>query len=173
MISYDAVRQRPNQFLACTSLTIDEFDILFHSFSHAWEEYRKKTYVNSGGGNPKLPRVVDKFFFILFYYKIYPIQSAMGVIFGMSQSQVCTWIHVLSPVLKCALGIEKCLPARNPRTLKAALEACELYDFIIDGTERERQRPSNPSLQTEYYTGELQAHTYNRHHRQVVGLNGQ
>src|SRR5258705_7274580 len=88
MISYDAVRQRPNQFLACTSLTIDEFDILFHSFSHAWEEYRKKTYVNSGGGNPKLPRVVDKFFFIFFYYKIYPIQSAMGVIFGMRHSQV-------------------------------------------------------------------------------------
>jgi len=36
-------------------------------------------------------------------------------IFGMSQSQVCTWIHVLSPVLKYALGIETCLPERNPR----------------------------------------------------------
>src|SRR5260370_24888288 len=173
MISYDAVRQRPNQFLACTSLTIDEFDILFHSFSHAWEEYRKKTYVNSGGGNPKLPRVVDKFFFILFYYKIYPIQSAMGVIFGMSQSQVCTWIHVLSPVLKCALGIEKCVRGRNPGTLKAALEACELYDFIIDGTERERQRPSNPSVQKDFYSGKQKAHTYNNivivdEHKQTV-----
>jgi hypothetical protein len=53
MISYDTVRQRPDQFLACTGLTVDEFDILFRSFSHTWDEYRKKTYVNSGGGNPK------------------------------------------------------------------------------------------------------------------------
>ena len=61
MISYDAVRQRPDQFLACTSLTIDEFDILFHSFSHAWEEYRRKTYVNSGGGNPNYRESLTSF----------------------------------------------------------------------------------------------------------------
>jgi len=161
MISYDTVRQRPDQFLACTGLMVDEFDILFPSFLHAWDEYRKKTYVNSGGGKPKLPRVSDKLFFILFYYKVYPIQSAMGAIFGMSQSQVCTWIHVLSPVLKRALGIEKCLPERNPRKLKEALEACELHDFIIDGTERERQRPSDPSEQKDFYSGKQKAHTYN------------
>ena len=161
MISYDTVRQRPTQFLACTGLTVDEFDSLFPSFLHAWDEYRKKTYVNSGGGNPKLPRVVDKLFFMLFYYKVYPIQTAMGVIFGMSQSQVCTWIHVLSPILKRTLGIEKCLPERNPRKLKEALEACELHDFIIDGTERERQRPSNSSEQTAFYSGKQATYTYN------------
>jgi hypothetical protein len=160
MLSYDVVRQRPDQFLACTGLTVDEFDILFRSFSHAWEEYCKKNYVNSGGGAPKLPRVADKLFFILFYYKVYPIQTAMGAIFGMSQSQVCTWIHILSPVLKRALGIEKCLPERNPRRLKEALEACELHDFIIDGTERERQRPSDPNAQKDFYSGKQQAHTY-------------
>ena len=161
MLSYDTVRQRPDQFLACTGIMVDEFDILFRSFLPAWDEYRKKTYVNSGGGKPKLPRVSDKLFFILFYYKVYPIQSAMGAIFGMSQSQVCTWIHVLSPVLKRALGIEKCLPERNPRKLKEALEACALHDFIIDGTERERQRPSDPSEQRDFYSGKQKAHTYN------------
>ncbi len=161
MVSYDNIRQRPDQFLACTGLTVDEFDILFHSFSCAWEEHRKKTYVNSGGGKPKLPRISDKLFFILFYYKVYPIQSAMGAIFGMSQSQVCTWIHRLSPVLSRALGIAKCLPERNPRRLKEALEACELRDFIIDGTERERQRPSDTSEQKAFYSGKQQAHTYN------------
>lgn len=161
MLSYDTVHQRPDQFLACTGLTVDEFDILLRSFSAAWDEYRRKTYVNSGGGKPKLPRVVDKLLFILFYYKVYPIQSAMGVIFGMSQSQVCTWIHILSSVLKCALGVEKCLPERNPHRLKAALAACELHNFLIDGTERERQRPSDPSEQKDYYSGKQKAHTYN------------
>jgi hypothetical protein len=96
MLSYDAVRQRPDQFLACTGLTVDEFDFLSRSFSRAWEQYRQKNYVNSGGGKPKLPSVLDKLFFILFYYKVYPIQSAMAAIFGMSQSQVCTWITILS-----------------------------------------------------------------------------
>jgi hypothetical protein len=155
------VCHRPDQFLACTSLTVDEFDILLDSFSRAWDEYHKKNYVNSGGGKPKLPSVTDKLFFILFYYKVYPIQSAMGAIFGMSQSQVCTWIHTLSPVLKAALGIEKCLPQRNPRKLKEALEACELHDFLIDGTERERQRPSEPGEQKDFYSGKQKAHTYN------------
>ena len=78
MLSYVMVCHRPDQFLACTSLTVDEFDILLDSFSRAWDEYRKKNYVNSGGGKPKLPSVTDKLFFILFYYKVYPIQSAMG-----------------------------------------------------------------------------------------------
>lgn len=161
MISCDVVRQRPDQFLACTGLTVDEFDALYPSFVSAWNEYRKKNYVNSGGGNPKLPDVSDKLFFVLFYYKLYPIQAAMGVIFGMSQSQVCTWIHTLTPVIQRALGIEKCLPERRPRKLKEVLEACALHDFIIDGTERERQRPSHPHEQKDFYSGKQKAHTYN------------
>src|SRR5436305_3786954 len=161
MLSYDTVRQRPDQFLACTGLTVAEFDILFCSFSHAWDEYRKINYVNSGGGNPKLPRVIDKLFFILFYYKLYPIQAAMGVVFGMSQSQVCTWIHALTPVIRRALGIETCLPERNPRKLKEVLEACALHDFLIDGSERERQRPSDHDEQKDFYSGKQKAHTYN------------
>src|SRR5438445_8758521 len=142
MLSYDTVRQRPDQFLACTGFTVDEFDILFRSFSHAWDEYRQKNYVNSGGGKPKLPRVIDKLFFILFYYKVYPIQSAMGAIFDMSQGQVSFWVGVLSIVLQSALGKAGSLPKRRPRQLKEPLEACGGYNLIIDATERERQRPS-------------------------------
>src|SRR5438552_4135511 len=77
----------------------------------------------------------------------------MGVIFSMRQSQVCPWIHGLSPVLKRALGLEHCLPERTPRTLKAALAACEPHDFLIDGTERERQRPSDTREQKACYSG--------------------
>ena len=160
MLSYTTVRQRPHQFLACTGLTVGEFDILYSAFSKAWEEHRKQVYVNAGGGKPKLPQVADKLFFILFYYKVYPIQSAMGAIFGMSQSQVCSWIHVLSPILQRALGIESCLPERNPRKLKEALEACQPHDFLIDGTERERQRPCDLQDQRDFYSGKHQAHTY-------------
>jgi hypothetical protein len=67
LLSYERVKQHPEQFLACTSLTVEEFDVLLSSFSQAWDEYVKKNYVNAGGGQPKLPRVVNKLFFILFY----------------------------------------------------------------------------------------------------------
>src|SRR5436309_9621797 len=137
MLSYDGVKQNPEQFLACTSLTVEEFDILLPSFSQAWNDYVKKNYVNSGGGKPKLPQVADKLFFILFYYKVYPIQAAMGAIFGMSQGQVSFWVGALSIVLQSALGNAQSLPKRRPRQLKEALEACGVYNLIIDGTERE------------------------------------
>jgi hypothetical protein len=161
VLSYDTVKQQPEQFLACTSLTVEEFDILLPLFSSAWESYSRRNYVNSGGGKPKLPRVVDKLFFILFYYKVYPIQSAMGAIFGMSQGQVSFWVGVLSIVLQSALGNARSLPKRRPRQLKEALEACGVYNLIIDGTERERQRPLDPHAQKDFYSGKKQTHTYN------------
>jgi hypothetical protein len=161
MLSYDGVKQKSEQFLACTSLTVEEFDVLMISFSQAWDAYVKKNYVNSGGGKPKLPHIADKLFFILFYYKVYPIQSAMGAIFGMSQGQVSFWVGVLSIVLQNTLGIAQCLPNRRPRQLKEALEACGAYNLIIDGTERERQRPSDPQAQKDYYSGKKKTHTYN------------
>ena len=161
MLSYDGVKQNPEQFLACTSLTVEEFDILLPSFSQAWNDYVKKNYVNSGGGKPKLPHVADKLFFILFYYKVYPIQAAMGAIFGMSQGQVSFWVGALSIVLQNTLGIARCLPNRRPRQLKEALEAYGAYNLIIDGTERERQRPSEPQAQKDFYSGKKKTHTYN------------
>jgi len=161
VLSYDTVKQNPEQFLACTSLTVEEFDILLPSFSSAWDDYVQKNYVNSGGGKPKLPQLTDKLFFILFYYKVYPIQAAMGAIFGMSQGQVSFWVGVLSIVLQHTLGIAQCRPKRRPYQLKEALETCGAYNLIIDGTERERQRPSEPHAQKDFYSGKKKAHTYN------------
>lgn len=161
MISCDLVRQHPAHFLACTGLTVAEFDALLPAFTRAWEEYRKQTYLNDGGGKPKLPTCTDKLFFILFYYKVYPIQSAMGAIFGISQAQVCVWIHTLSPVLRRALGIEWCLPERNPAKLKDVLAMFETLDFLIDGTERERQRPINRRDRKDCYSGKKHTYTYN------------
>ena len=120
MISYDSVKQKPEQFLACTSLTVEEFDILLRSFSQAWDAYVKKNDINSGDGKPKLPHIADKLFFIRFYYKVYPIQAAMGAIFGMSQGKVSFWVGALSIVLQNTLGIAQCLPSRRPHQLKEA-----------------------------------------------------
>jgi DDE superfamily endonuclease/Helix-turn-helix of DDE superfamily endonuclease len=161
MLSYDTVKQHPGKFLSCTSLTPDEFTDLLVAFTAAWNIYAQRTYVNSGGGKPKLPRLEDKLFFILYYYKVYPIQTVMGAVFDMSQSQVSYWVGVLSPILQQSFGYALCLPETRQKHVKEALEACDMYDFIIDGTERERQRPGDPDEQKAYYSGKNKTYTYN------------
>jgi hypothetical protein len=42
-----------------------------------------------------------------------PIQEGQGQIFGMSQSNANTWIHLLHPILNQALADQELLPART------------------------------------------------------------
>jgi DDE superfamily endonuclease/Helix-turn-helix of DDE superfamily endonuclease len=161
VLSYDTIKQHPGKFLSCTSFTPDEFTDLLVAFTAAWNVYAQRTYVNSGGGKPKLPRLEDKLFFILYYYKVYPIQTVMGAVFGISQSQVSYWIGVLSPILRQSFDYTRCLPETRPQNVKDALEACDMRDFIIDGTERERQRPGDPREQKDHYSGKKKTYTYN------------
>ena len=63
---------------------------------------------------------------MLFYCKCDPLQEVMGVLFGLSQPQVCLWIGRLTPlVVNAALGRELVRPARRPADLAKLLE--EVY----------------------------------------------
>lgn len=46
-----------------------------------------------------LPTIADKLLFILTYLKQNPIQAVPGQLFGMSQSNINKWIHLLHVVL--------------------------------------------------------------------------
>jgi hypothetical protein len=48
----------------------------------------------------------------------------MGLLFGFSQPQVCSWVGLLTPLLNAALGYEKQLPARRAADLQALLLEC-------------------------------------------------
>ncbi len=74
------------------------------------------------GQKGALPDMADKLVFILFYFRVYPVQMAQGFFFGMGQPQANEWIHRLSPVLKAALGYDVQLPARRPQA-RAQAEA--------------------------------------------------
>lgn len=168
MLIYEQLKDNPEQFLALTSLYPEEFAQLMPAFANAWEAYlaeeesqrttprRRK----SGGGRiGRLKKLEDKLLFILVYFKVYPLQVVQGQLFGLSQGQANTWIHVLSPILQAALGYEQQLPSRDPQTLEEVLAACETLDFTMDGTERRRQRPKDEVKQREYYSGKKKAHT--------------
>jgi hypothetical protein len=106
-----------------------------------------------------LPTIEDKLVFILFYFRLYPIQTVQGFLFDLSQAQANDWIHRLSPVLNTALGYEMQLPARKAADLEQVLAECPALEFIIDGTERPIQRPKDKQGQRDYYSGKKKGHT--------------
>ena len=111
-----------------------------------------------GWTQPQLLSMEDKVLFILFYFKIYPLQEVLAFLFDMSQGRANEWIHKLSTVLQLALGHTRCLPERHPQNLEQVLACCVSVDVIIDGTERRTQRPTEAAKQKTHYSGKKNAY---------------
>jgi DDE superfamily endonuclease/Helix-turn-helix of DDE superfamily endonuclease len=116
---------------------------------------------NGRGAGQKgvLPELADKLVFMVVYFRVYPVQTVQGFLFGMGQPQANDWIHRLSPVLRAALGDDLQLPKRRPKDIKAVLKTCPGLEFIIDGTERAIRRPQDPARQKANYSGKKKRHT--------------
>lgn len=146
-----------------TSLKVEEFDILLPSFADEYAATHSETHTHTGqvrqrkagGGNkPRLATIEDKLLFILVYKKTYPLQTAHGLMFGMGQSQANEWIHRLSPILERALTSSGHMPERDGQAFEqSGLREDAPTDLIIDGTERRKQRPKDPEMQKEAYSG--------------------
>ena len=173
MLSYKKTKKNPKRFLALTGVTVEEFEELLGAFQAAWEEYIQREHIDGkerqraygGGRKPRLKALAEKLFFILYYYKTYPIQEALAASFGMSQSQANEWLHRLSGVLKQALRRLGVLPERVPEHLRvlladeAVVDEAVVVEVVVDGVERRRQRPADQAAQQEYYSGKKKAHT--------------
>jgi hypothetical protein len=162
MLTFELLKNRPRRFLAMTSLTLEEFHSLVPIFAEEYVATRSLTHTRAGqprqrkagGGNiPRLTTLEDKLLFILIYQKTYPLQTAHGLQFGLSQSQTNEWIHTLMPLLDKALIRLKHMPPRDPKSFKESLDVALPLDFMIDGTERRKQRPKNAKKQAEAYSG--------------------
>jgi hypothetical protein len=169
MLSYNKLQDRPRDFLAATSLTLDEFQQFLPAFQRAYEQRYPYELTRAGtprqrrlGGGAKgvLQNFEDKLLFILVYQKTNPLQTMHALQFGLSQPQANYWIHQLLPVLQQALAALGLAPERdasrlatNPLLLEGAPAGA------IDGTERRRQRPTEAQRQKEYYSGKKKTHT--------------
>jgi hypothetical protein len=163
MLNYEDLKNKPRELLAVTGLRVEEFGALLVAFGEAYAESypAQQTVVGQarqrrkGGGNKgKLWRLEDKLLFILVYEKTYPLQTLLGLHFGLSQGRANEWLHRLMPILQKALDKLGQTPARDG----AAVESSELAveggaDLVIDGTERRRQRPKEAMAQKEHYSG--------------------
>jgi hypothetical protein len=168
MIRFETLKNKPPMLSCLTGLSLAGFRELLPAFSAAYEadlaqrdQQRSRPRQRRRGAGQKgaLPRIENKLVFILFYFRMYPVQMAQGFFFGMGQPQANDWIHRLSPILKQALGDELQLPAREPKTIEQTLAACPGLEFILDGTERPIRRPKDKQRQQQNYSGKKKRHT--------------
>jgi hypothetical protein len=132
MPSDEEVTQRAGSLRAMTGLTEQAFTALLPHFEHALAAYMQDRTIDgqprtsrrySPYDNCPLPTMADKLLCILTYLKQNPIQAVQGQLFGMSQSNANTWIHLLPAVLNHALAHQELLPARTADALAAWLAA--------------------------------------------------
>ena len=168
MLEYAKLKHNRRRLLALTGLTLKEFKALLPSFTEAYQHVtesektlagHKRTRLVGGGRTGRLETTEQKLLFILVYQKTYPLQVVMGELFGLSQSSANEWIHRLLPILRDALIALDVMPERDGEKF-AASERRHVAprDYIIDGTERRRQRPKKPEKQALHYSGKKKTH---------------
>ncbi len=108
--------------------------------------------VEPAGGAPSVLQTPEaRLLFILVYQKTWPRQVVQGELFGFSQAQANYWIPRLLPVLQAALDDLGYTPARHgSRLARQERRQTERREWIIDGTERRRQRPKNAEKQASH-----------------------
>jgi hypothetical protein len=183
MLEYAVIKRDRRKFLALTGLTIKEFNSLLPPFIEAYaRKYpSNKTLAGhqrrrsaGGGRRGQLNTPEQRLLLILVYQKTYPVQTVMGELFGFSQAAANQWIHRLLPVLLDALTALGVMPERDGQAFaEAERDLGQPADYIIDGTERRRQRPKDSEKQAQHYSGKKKVHSdkniviVNRHSKRV------
>jgi len=169
MIEYTELKEDRRKFLALTGLTPKEFKVLLPALVQATEQHaarqqttakQKRQRAVGAGRRRVLTAPEQQLLFILVYLKTYPLQVVLGELFGLSQPSVNQWIHRLLPRLQEALDTLGVKPERDgSHFARAERSHPEARDYIIDGTERRRNRPKNPEKQPLFYSGKKKVHS--------------
>src|SRR5215212_9997275 len=122
MLRYASERDKANQILNLTSLTVEQFEQLVEPFEQAYVRHMKvwtmegrprtarayTSYTNS-----PLPSPEDRLFFLLCYLKVAALQVAHAALFDMTQPNANKWLHLLLIVLHQTLRDLGDAPARH------------------------------------------------------------
>jgi hypothetical protein len=164
------LKNKAREVVAATGQKQDEFETGLKAFAEADQERDRAQQTvtghvrqrRQGGGNTgKLRGMEDKRLFILVYQKTYPLQTLLGLPFGISQGRVNEWMHRLTPLLQQALTRLSMTPERDGQAVPSSALAMEgRADLVIDGTERRGQRSQRATLQKAHYRGPKSAHRW-------------
>ena len=122
MLRYCDISTNDIEFLAMTGMTMQEFHRLLPFFGACFDAhlqtytitgYERQNRRYSSYRNRTFSTMEDMLLFILVYLKQYPTQTLLGRLFGMKQPQANRWIHLLHPIMNCALERAGCRPERS------------------------------------------------------------
>ncbi len=164
------------QMKALTGLSQAQFDSLLPVFSAIYRATQQQTYEEEiqsgtrrrrlgGGSKGKLPTMVEKLQFVLYYYKTYPTFDVLGTQFAMARSRAHENLHKLSPILYDTLVHLELMPYRElatPEELTAALQGVDR--LLLDATERAYHRSQDDAKQREHYSGKKTAYAEEQGH---------
>ena len=160
-MNYVALRERPTQFLALTSLLPAEFDDLLTDFTPRWERYhryhtldgdRRRIPAHRERANATIAGTDTKLFFLLTYLKTNSLQQHQAASFGVSQTRVSRLAGPLLDVLNQTLAARHLLPVRDGAQLARRLAAHPDKVFPYDGVERGIPRNVDRAAQEEEYS---------------------
>ena len=118
------------QILNLTSLTVEQFEQLVEPFEQAFVRHMRQSTIE---GKPRtaraytpyvnspLPTPEDRLLFLLTYLKVAALQVAHAALFGMTQPNANTWLHLLLIVLHQTLRELGDAPARHLLALRERL----------------------------------------------------
>lgn len=160
MLNYNTLKDRLRDFLAATGLTLTECAQLLPAFQAAYNhlypaeltgEGTPRQRHAGGGAQGGLTSAEDKRLFILVYQKTNPLQTMHALQCGLRQPQTHYGMHRLLPVLQHALADVGLRPEREACRVATSPLAWEgTPDLAMDGTERRRPRPTDPTLPQEH-----------------------
>lgn len=144
-MNYSVVSKNKNQFLAATSLHVEEFEYLLKYFAPICEKYfryntlegvKRKIISSKEHGNAKLQGTEQKLFFLLVYLKTNNLQELQAANFGISQTKVSRISNVLLELLNETLKKMGLMPIRDGELLSERLANHPTKIFSYDGLER-------------------------------------
>ncbi|MFC0610500.1 transposase family protein, partial [Rufibacter quisquiliarum] len=158
-LRYSSISKDEKTIRSHTGLTKAEFEALALVFGQEWEHYirhytwegKLRQRQSRERRNSVLVTVEDKLLFLLYYFKLNPLQEVLATAFGMNQPQASKWLELLRSRLLGALDKEKVLPERKAERLYRVLSS--ETRVIIDATERSVGRSIDGETQKEYYSG--------------------
>ena len=160
-MDYVALREKPRQFLALTSLHMAEFDELLTDFAPAWERHHRWHTLEGKrrqfAAHRERPTAVlagsdVKLFFLLTYLKSNSLQQHQAASFGISQARVSQLAAGLLPVLQHVLARRGLLPVRDGADLAQRLGGHPEPVFAYDGVERGVPRNADYEAQAAEYS---------------------
>jgi hypothetical protein len=137
MLRYTSEREKANQILNLTSLTVEQFEQLVEPFEQAFVRHMKEWTMEGKPrtaraytpyANSPLPTAEDRLLFVLSYLKVASLQVAHGALFGMTQPNANKWLHLLLVVLHQTLRELGDAPARHLHSLRERLAELQTDD---------------------------------------------